>query len=109
MYYLDEHFDQHPSFISKLDSFRKKRTASILIRMIRYKYQKGTPIHDRFIFTKNWCIQLGNGLDAIGKQDISISFVEEDKMFQDKYFNKYWNATSIKFEDKERAIVKLDF
>lgn len=108
LYYLDQQMEQHTLFIQKLKELRKERKSTILVRLLKYKFQKGTPLHDRFIFTGDWGIQLGNGLDAVGKQDISITFINGHKQFKENFFDKYWDAKSIQFEDKEKQIIKYD-
>jgi small GTP-binding protein len=107
-YYIDQEIDLHQTFLTKLKELRKERKSSILVRLIKYKDRKGTPLHDRFIFSGEWGVQLGNGLDAIGKQDISVTFLGDFKVFKENYFDKYWNANIIKFEEGERQIVRCD-
>ncbi len=86
LFSIDEDIENHKIFIDKLQNIRIERQGSILVRIIKYKYQKGTPIHDRFIFTSSYGLQLGNSLDAIGKKDISVTFIKEHKQFKEQFF-----------------------
>ena len=108
LYFIDQQIEQHNVFLTRLQELRNGRNAGINVRLLKYKFQKGTPLHDRFIFSGDWGIQLGNGLDAIGKQDISVNFISETKRFKENFFDKYWDAKSIQFEDKEKQIIKYD-
>lgn len=108
LYSIDEDIENHNAFMERLQNVRSGRNGSIFVRIIKYKYQKGTPIHDRFIFTSSYGMQLGNGLDAIGKRDISITFLKEHKQFKEQFFDYYWNANTIQFEEREKQIIKYD-
>lgn len=108
LYNLENQPEEQVAFFSELRKLRQNRQAPIKVRAIKYKNRRGTPIHDRYIFTENWGINLGNGLDAIGKQDINCSFLANPQANQKILFDKYWISRRARFPDKEEEVVTRD-
>lgn len=108
LYNLENQPEEQVAFFSELRKLRQNRQAPIKVRAIKYKNRRGTPIHDRYIFTENWGINLGNGLDAIGKQDINCSFLANPQANQKILFDKYWISRRVRFPDKEEEVVTRD-
>lgn len=108
VHHIDEDIELHSAFITKLKQIRSQRKGSVLVRIVKYKFRKSSPLHDRFIFTSSFGINLGNSLDAIGRNDISVTFLENNNGFKEQFFDKYWNASIVEFEEKKEPLVKID-
>lgn len=108
LYHIDNEFEKHHAFITALQRLREGRKAPIIVRFIKYKNTQGTPLHDRFIFTGQWGLSVGNGLDAIGLKDINVSYISDFKIFQNKFFDSYWDMKSMKTENKDRQVLTYD-
>ncbi len=104
----DEKIEEHHHFIKNLTKLRENRTAPVLVRFLKFKHTGGTPLHDRFIFSNSWAIQMGNGLDVVGFKDVSISFIDNHREYQRNFFDKYWDMKYLKTEIREKQVIGYD-
>ncbi len=108
LYHLDNEIEKHHTFITALKRIREGRKSPIQVRFIKFKHTGGTPLHDRFIFSGQWGLQMGNGLDVIGAKDISIGYIKDNKTHQENFFDNYWNMKSLKTEKQDKQVVTYD-
>jgi hypothetical protein len=105
LYELDNRIGEHKIFFDKLEKFRRSRTGTVRIKIIKYRDRSGTPVHDRFIFTENWAVSMGNSIGAIGEHDIIVNFLESGKEREKEFFDFYWDADKISNNGREIGVI----
>lgn len=105
---LDEELEEHAEFTELLNRFRSERQAPVLVRVVKFRNRAKWPIHDRYIFSESWALSMGNGFDAIGKQDITCSFLSNPREFKKNTFEKYWNAMKIRYPNHDEDVLTYD-
>ncbi|CAG0941178.1 hypothetical protein BROC_01320 [Candidatus Brocadiaceae bacterium] len=86
LYHLDKDLSKHTKFKTLLNKLRQKRKGVIEAKLLKYKKQNGTPLHDRYIFTSRYGLQMGNSFDAIGKKVVLITRIANHKELRTTIF-----------------------
>lgn len=89
---IDNDMYEYREFVKCVKKINSSRESAISFLIAKRKYNNTTPLHDRYLFSEDWAVKMGNSFDAIGRKDFGVSFISENEKeeFQDNFFQKYW-------------------
>ncbi len=78
-------------FEAKLAELRKERFAKIKVKIIKFKKQQGTPLHDRALFSEDFGLSFSNSFSQIGqKHNVIIQRIINNKEREVAIFDDFW-------------------
>jgi len=107
LYHLDKDMSKHTKFKTLLNKLRERRKGVIEVKVLKYKKQNGTPLHDRYIFTSRYGLQMGNGFDSIGRKDVLITRIANHKELRISIFENLWSSKEFISDGEKRILASL--
>lgn len=100
---LTAFIDNSRRFKKSLDMLRRDRE----IHVLQVSIPEGrTPLHDRYILTrdKGWIV--GTSLKDVGKKDTTLSKIEDIRQFEER-FDSYWGSDEVVVGNRKCSVRRL--